>query len=182
MAGPGVPIEGAAIRDDLRAKRVDVQVADEFEEGHLLLHHDGLVPILEEMPAARMPPVEGPRIPSQEGAHTTGQRPHPGADQQIGMIREERPGADGEDPGGLCEGSPAREEVGPIPVIPEDHGPLDPPHHHLVGVPVEDSGRRAEGIETRLTWHDTAKGTTRRRRMQGPVLLIPVFLRPDLKP
>ena len=99
----------------------------------------------------------------------------------MGMIRKERPGVDGEGHG-LCEGSQARDEVGAIHAITEDRGPLDPPHHHLVGVPVEDSGRRAEGIETRLTWHDTAKGTTRRRRMQGPVLLIPVFLRPDLSP
>jgi hypothetical protein len=43
MAGPGAPGEGAAIRDDPRSERVEVKVADEFEEVHLLLHHDGLV-------------------------------------------------------------------------------------------------------------------------------------------
>ena len=59
------------------------------------------------------------------------------------MIREERPGGDGERLG-LREGRQAREEVGAICVIIEDRGPLDSPHHHLVGVPVEDSERRAE--------------------------------------
>ena len=61
----------------------------------------------------------------------------------MGMIRKERPGIDGESPG-LREGRQARDEVGAIHAITEDRGPLDPPHHHLVEVPVEDSERRAE--------------------------------------
>jgi len=59
------------------------------------------------------------------------------------MIREERPGGDAEGLG-LREGRQARDEVGAIHVLMEDRGALDPPHHHLVGVPVEDSERRAE--------------------------------------
>ena len=88
------------------------------------------------------------------------------------MIREERPGGDGEGPG-LREGRQARDEVGAIHVIMEDRGPLYPPHYHLVGVPIEDSERRAEGIETGLTRHGTAERSTRRRKMKRPPLTTP---------
>ena len=77
------------------------------------------------------------------------------------MIREERPGLDGEG-AGLYEGRQAREEVGPIPVIPEEGRPLDPPHHHMV--------QGVRRIEPRLTRHDTAEPSPRRRKMHRPPL------------
>ena len=44
------------------------------------------------------------------------------------------------------EGSEAADEVGAVPVIPEDRAPLDPPHHDVV----EDTG----GIEAGAAGHD----------------------------
>jgi hypothetical protein len=52
--------------------QVQVEVADEFEKGGRLLHHEGLVPVLEEMADAVMPPVERAGIAREEGPYAPG--------------------------------------------------------------------------------------------------------------
>jgi hypothetical protein len=69
-----------------------VEIADQFEEVGLRLHHDGLVPILEEVADPVMPPVEGPRVAGEQRPHAPGQGAGPRPDEEMGMIREERPG------------------------------------------------------------------------------------------
>ena len=96
MPRPGVAIEGGERRKHLRPEGIQVEIADEFQEIRLLLHHDGLVPILKEMAGPVVPPVEGPGVPGEEAPHAAGERAIPRADQQVGMIREEGPGVDGE--------------------------------------------------------------------------------------
>jgi hypothetical protein len=51
-----------------------VEVADQFEKIWLFLYHDGLVPVLEEVPLPVMPPVKRAGVPSEEGAHGSGER------------------------------------------------------------------------------------------------------------
>jgi len=60
VATPRIPVEVPEIADDLGAQGVQVEVADEFEEVGLLLHDDGFVPVLEEVPHPVVPAVEGP--------------------------------------------------------------------------------------------------------------------------
>ena len=60
------------------------------------------------------------------------------------MIGKQGPGVDRE-PRHSHEGGQADHEVPAIPVIAEDGGPLDPPHHHMV----EGPGR----IQAGLAWH-----------------------------
>ena len=84
----------------------------------------------------------------------------PRPDQEMGMVGQEGPGEDGER-ARLGEGGHAGDEVGAIAVIPEQGGPLDPPHHHMV--------QGVRRIEPRLTRHGTAAPSTRRRKMQPPI-------------
>ena len=56
---PRIPVQGTQISDHRRAERIQVEGADEFEEVRLLLSHDGLVVVLEEVTARFVPPVEG---------------------------------------------------------------------------------------------------------------------------
>ena len=64
------------------------------------------------------------------------------------MIGKQGPGVDRE-PRHSHEGGQADHEVPAIPVIAEDGGPLDPPHHHVVegprGVEARLAGQNGEG-------------------------------------
>jgi hypothetical protein len=152
VAGPGVAVESAERGNDLRPDRVQVEVADEFQQVGLFLHHDGFIAVLESMPDPLVAAVEGPSVPRQKGAHAAGQGPRPGADQQMGMIGEERPGID--DPGSrLGEGFQTRDEIAAVGVVPKDSRPLDPPHHHMMqsvrGIQAGLAGHGAEDLSRR---------------------------------
>lgn len=54
------------------ADRVEVNLPRKFKEIRLLLDHDGLVPVLEEVAHAVVPPVEGVSVAAEEGAHVRG--------------------------------------------------------------------------------------------------------------
>ena len=64
------------------------------------------------------------------------------------MIGQERPRVDGNSP---CLGQPGepRDEVGPVPVVAEDRGPLDPAHQHVVEGP--------RGVEPCMARHSTLR-------------------------
>ena len=77
------------------------------------------------------------------------------------MVGQQGPSVDR--PGfGFGQGGQASHEVGPVPIIPEDGGPLNPPHHDVV------EGLRR--VEPRLTWHGKREDSTSRQRMQRPHL------------
>jgi hypothetical protein len=69
VARPGVAVQGPQIGDDLGAERVEVEIPDQFQEVGLRLHHDGLVPVLEEVADAFVAPIEGPRVPGEQRPH-----------------------------------------------------------------------------------------------------------------
>ena len=75
----------------------------------------------------------------------------PRPEQEVRVVREQRPGVDRERPP-LRQRRDARDEVRAIPIVPEDHGPLDPPHHHVV-----EGVRR---IEAGLPRHGTREAST----------------------
>jgi hypothetical protein len=148
MAGPGVPVQGAELGDHLGAHRIKMEVADELQQVRLFFHHDGLVPVLEEVAHAPVAPVEGRGVPGEERAHEPGDRPRPRAEQEVGVIGEQGPGVDGPGPG-LGERRHTADKVVPVGVVAEEGRPLDPPHHHVV----EDS----RGIEAGLARHSTGR-------------------------
>jgi hypothetical protein len=73
MPAPRVAVQGSKVGDDSSAERIEVKVADEFEKVWVLLHHDGLVPVLKEVTGPTMAAVEGPGISREERAHASGQ-------------------------------------------------------------------------------------------------------------
>jgi hypothetical protein len=73
-----------------------VKVADEFEEIGFLFDYDGAVAILDKVPAALVAPVERTRITRQQRPHRAGQRALGGPNEEVEMVRQERPGI--EDP------------------------------------------------------------------------------------
>jgi hypothetical protein len=148
---PGVPLQAAEVRDDLRAQGIEVEIPDEFEEVGLLFDHDGLVAVLEEVAHPLVPPVERPGVAREERAHAAGQGARAGADEEMGMVREAGPGVDGES-ARLHERGQAGHEVGAVGIIPEDGGALDSPHHHVV------EGLRR--IEAGLAGHGTGERST----------------------
>ena len=52
---PGIPPEPPEIGHQAGTQGVEVEVAHEFQEVGLLLHHDGLVAVLEEVAGALVP-------------------------------------------------------------------------------------------------------------------------------
>ena len=60
MAGPDIPVEAAEIGEDFRTDRIEVEVADQFQEVGIFFHHDRLVPVLQEVTDPLVAPVEGP--------------------------------------------------------------------------------------------------------------------------
>ena len=145
MTGPGEAVEGAEVGDHLGPERVEVQVADEFQEIRLRFHHDGFVPVLEQVAHPLVAAIEGPGVPREQGPHAAREGPLPGPDQEVRMIGQEGPGINR--PGAvLHQGGQARREVGPVPVVAEERSPLNPAHHDVVEGP--------GGIEAWLARHD----------------------------
>ena len=60
MAGPGGASKGREVGEDLGAERIEVEIADEFQKVRLFFHHDGPVPVLEEVAHPAVAAVEGP--------------------------------------------------------------------------------------------------------------------------
>jgi hypothetical protein len=67
-----VAVESAKVGNDPGSKRVQVKVPDKFEKIRLLVNHDGLVPVLEEVAAPAVPPVKGACVACEEGSHRPG--------------------------------------------------------------------------------------------------------------
>ncbi len=131
MAGPGVPGEGPEVRHHPRPEGVQVEVADELQEVGLRLDHDGLVPVLEEVPDPLVAAIERPGVAAQQGAHAPGEGAGSRPDQEVGVVRQARPGEDGEG-SALRERRQAPDEVPPVGVVPEDGAALQAPHHHVM--------------------------------------------------
>ncbi len=161
VAGPGIPIQFAEVRDDLRAQRIEVEIPDELQEVRFLLHHDGLVPVLEEVAHPLVAAIEGPGVPGEQGPHAPSQGARPRPHQEVRVVREHGPGVDGPGPG-LCQGREARDKVRPIRVIPEEDPALQPPHHDMV-----EGVRR---IQTGLAGHGRRQPSTRSVGTQRPPL------------
>jgi len=98
-----------------------------------------------------MATVEGPRVPREETAHAPGEGPMPRPEQEVGVVREEGPGADGS--GALLhQPGEVGDEGRAVRVVPDDDAPLNPSHHGVVpGV-----GR----VEAALAGHGERDGNT----------------------
>ena len=151
VARPGVAVQAPEVGHYPGAEGVQMEVAYQFEQVGFFFHHDGLVPVLEQVPDALVASIECARVSGQERAHAPSEGPGPGAEQQVGVIRQDGPGVDGYGPA-LYYAREAAEEVGPIGIVPEDGRPLDAPHHDMV--------QGAGGIQPRSARHAGAQAST----------------------
>jgi hypothetical protein len=65
VAGPGAAIQTREVGADFGSEgnepsTIQVEITDEFKEIRLLLHHDGRVPVLEEVAHPRVTAVKAP--------------------------------------------------------------------------------------------------------------------------
>ena len=132
------------IRDEPRPQRIEVDVAHQLAEVGVLLHDDGLVAVLEEVADALMATVVREGVAREHPAHESRQPLGPTPEQQVGVVREERPGVE-DRPGCRGDVPQAPEERRAVLSICDDRPPLDPPEDHMV--------QRARGIEARLSGH-----------------------------
>ena len=86
-----------------------MEVADEFPEIGVRLHHDRLIAVLEEVPLPSVPPVVRQGVAGEQAAHERGEAARPTPEEQVGVVREEGPGVEG-GPGGPRDRTEAREE------------------------------------------------------------------------
>ncbi len=66
-----------------------MEVAHEFEEVRFLLHHNGIVAVLEKLPDTLVSPVEGPGVSGEEHTHTPSQGPLARPEQEVRVVREQ---------------------------------------------------------------------------------------------
>ena len=102
------------------------------------------------MARAPVAAIEASGVTGEPRPHGSGKRPGTSPEQEMGVIREQGPGIDGE-PTLLRQGGEPRDEVGAVRIAAEDYLAVEAPHHHMV----EDSG----GIEARAAWHSDEKVT-----------------------
>jgi hypothetical protein len=69
-----------------------VNVPDQFEKIFLLVADNRLVPVLEEVPGAAMPEVEGHCVTGQQPPHEYRQGGLTGAKENMGVVVEQGPG------------------------------------------------------------------------------------------
>ena len=69
MAGPGVFVQFFEILHQFCTQRVEMDIADKFQEIRIFLADDGFVSVLEEVTRAFMSFVEGDGVSGHETAH-----------------------------------------------------------------------------------------------------------------
>ena len=92
MAAPLVFVQRLHIRHNVCAQGIEMNISDQFEQVGFLLADNGLVPVLENMPGAAMPSIESNGISGEQTAHELFELDASGAEQQVEMIWNERPG------------------------------------------------------------------------------------------
>jgi hypothetical protein len=142
MPAPGVAVQGGQGFHQLHPQWVEVDVANQLEQIRLLLHEDGFVPVLEKVADPAMAPVEGARVASEEDPHGAGERSGSCADEEVGVIWEQGPGEDLKSCACTDRLEPD-EKVLPVPVVLENHLPVEAPDHHVVEGPGKIKARPA---------------------------------------
>src|SRR3989339_866049 len=92
MSGPGIDVERGKIRHLPDPQRIEMDVADQFEEIGVLLADDRFVTVLEEVARALVAEVEIDGIAGQEPAHEEGQTGPARTEQQMNVVGHQRPG------------------------------------------------------------------------------------------
>jgi hypothetical protein len=144
MATPGIPVEVREIGNEPGPQGVKVEIAHQFPEVGVLFHHDGFVPVLEEVADTLVAPIVGEGIAGEEAAHELREALRATPEEQMGMVGQEGPGIEG-GPRGRRHVSQARYER--LTILPVRH---DLPSLHAAE---DDVVQGPGGIETGLAGH-----------------------------
>ena len=144
MPAPRVSVQRDQICNEVCAKWVQMDVTDQFPEIRVLFADNGLVSVLEQMPVAAMPLVEGDGVPGKEAPHEPREPRGTTAEEHVSVIREDGPRVD---PGARLHSA-----------IPEPPQELDPIHFILNDVvllytPKDDVVECPWSIQTSLPRH-----------------------------
>jgi hypothetical protein len=91
MAGPGVVVQGVDADGEAGTDRVEVDVADEFEQVRFLLDQCVLEAVLEEVSGAVVAGVERTGVAAEEALHEVGEGGFAGTKQGVGVVGHEGP-------------------------------------------------------------------------------------------
>ena len=125
MAAPGIAVEFVDRLDQAGTQRIEVDISHQLEQVFLFLADQRLVAVLEKMTGAGVAEVESDRVAGQQPPHESGQRDLAGAQQQMEMVVDQRPG----ETVGLGGDQQIREppdELAPVVIVGEDLAFLDP--------------------------------------------------------
>jgi hypothetical protein len=144
VAAPRIAIERPQVRYDARTEGIEMEVPYELKQVGFLFYHNGFVPILEQMAGAAVAPIEGPRVPSEEAPHAAGEGAHPRPHQQMGVIRQESPGKNGQG-AYLPQRGQTGNKIASVAIVSKDGLPLDSSHHDMV--------QSSRGVQARPSRH-----------------------------
>ena len=108
-----------------------MHVTDQLQQVQFFLAEDRLITILKQVSMSAMPAIESDGIASQKAAHDRGNGNRPGLQQQVKMIRDQRPGQ----AFGGCFGAKGRQvadEIVSIDIVLKDRTALDATTNNVV--------------------------------------------------
>jgi hypothetical protein len=124
VTGPRVVSEGIDALHEVRAQRVEVDVAHQGGQVSVSFDENGLEAVLKQVAGAAVSAVEGDSVARQQPTQQRGQRHDPSAENQVDMIGHERPRVE-VGVAATQETCQTLQEVGSIAIITEDKTTLD---------------------------------------------------------
>ena len=91
MAAVAITLEFFKVGDELCTQRVEVNITDQLQQIRLLLAKDRFIPVLKQMAVPLVPAIMGHRITGKQPAHDRGDWNRASDQQQVEMVRNQRP-------------------------------------------------------------------------------------------
>ena len=88
MSAPGVFVEFVEVLNQFGPERVEVNIANQFEEVWVLFADDGLVSVLEEMACPFVAFIKGDGVSGHAFAHNLAEGGRAGAQEKVKMVRD----------------------------------------------------------------------------------------------
>lgn len=144
VPGPGMMIERSHIRNESRAKWVEMDVADQFEQISITIANDRFIAVLKQVTGAAVAAIEIDRIAGEQATHEMGKIALARTQQEVEMIGQQCPGKTI----GMGSNQQCREAIekpAAVVIVKENVAAVDPTYDDVL----EQVGE----IEASGTWH-----------------------------